>query len=175
MSGRKLLPRIVFAVLGIVIGSFLALAVVNQKSDSQRRPVTSIPPTYSIVKTIEILSTKVVREDGPGAGVSVEVRNNSDKAVMAIDLVCGEGAITKNGLTDEENPIVVIPPYGTTTIEMTFGEMSPDSPLVISAVTYADGTEEGDEKSLRLMHQQRDHDRKMMKEIRARKKEAKTP
>ena len=94
---------------------------------------------------------------------------------MAIDLVCGDGAVTKNGLTDEQNPLVVVPPYGNTTIEMSFSEMSVDAPLVVSAVTYADGTEEGDEKSLRAMHKLREHDRRMMKEVRARQKEATIP
>jgi hypothetical protein len=160
-------------VFGIAIASFLTFAAFSKKPQAQQRLVTTIPPTYSIVKTIDVIGTKLVNEGQPGAGVSVEVRNNSDKAVMAIDLVCGEGSITKNGLTDEEHPIVVIPPYGTTTIEMSFGEMSPDSPLVISAVTYEDRTEEGAEKSLRRMHQVREHDRKMMKDLRARQKEAK--
>jgi len=137
--------------------------------------VTAIPPVFSKVRNIEIVSTKVINEGTPAVGASVEVSNNSDKAVMALDLVCGDGAVTKNGLTDELNPIVVIPPYGTTTIEMSFGEMTADAPLVISAVTYADGTEEGDEKSLRAMHKVREHDRKMMQEIRAKQKEGKKP
>jgi hypothetical protein len=58
---------------------------------------------------------------------------------------------------------------------MSFSAMSADAPLVVSAVTYADGTEEGDEKSLRAMHKIRDHDKKVMKEILVREKEAKKP
>jgi hypothetical protein len=85
---------------------------------------------------------------------------------MAVDLVAGEGAVTKNGLTDEDNPIVVIPPHGTTTIEMGFGAMTPGAPLVVSAVTYDDGTDEGDEKSTRAMHmvRRRDRERKLRKQ-----------
>jgi hypothetical protein len=125
--------------------------------------VTAIPTVSSKVKTIEVLSTKLIREGTPGVGVSVEVKNNSEKPVMAIDLVCGDGAVTKNGLTDEQNPIVVIPPYGTTTIEMSFGEMTADAPLVVSAVTYSDGTEEGDAKSLGIMHKIRERDRERIR------------
>lgn len=163
MSGR----RIILLLTAVVsVGSLIASGVLSQKrvgKDSRPKAVTAIPPTYSKVKTLEILSTKLVREDTEFPAVVVEIRNNSEKSVMAVDLVCGEGAITKNGLTDEENPIVVIKPYGTTTIEMTFSEMSPDSPLVVSAATYSDGTEEGDELSLRLMHKLRDHDREMIR------------
>ena len=77
--------------------------------------------------------------------------------------MCGDGAITKNGLTDEQNPLVVIEPYNTTTLEMSFSEMTSDAPLVISAVTYADGTEEGDEKSLAIMHKIRVRDRERLR------------
>lgn len=175
MSQRRIISRVVLIVCGIGIGSLLAFTAFSNKPQSQRRVVTTTPPIFSKVKSIEIVGTKVINEGTPAAGVSVEVRNNSDKAVMAIDLVCGDGAVTKNGLTDEQNPIVVIPPYGSTTIEMSFTEMSVDAPLVIGAVTYADGTEEGDAKSLRAMHKLRDHDRKVIKEVRARQKEAKNP
>lgn len=82
---------------------------------------------------------------------------------MAFDLVCGDGSITRNGLTDDENPVVVMKPNETTTIQMDFSEMTFGAPLVVSAVTYGDGAEEGDAKSLRRMHLARKHDRAVMK------------
>jgi hypothetical protein len=170
MSRR--LPRLLIAVFAITILSILAFAGFTKTRQTQRKRVTTLPPTYSKVKSIQVVGAKVINEGTLAAGVAVEVKNNSDQAVMAIDLVCGEGAVTKNGLTDEENPIVVIPAFGNTTIEMSFSEMTPEAPLVVNAVTYADGSEEGDEKSLRAMHKAREHDRQMMKEIRARQKEA---
>jgi hypothetical protein len=142
----------------ILIGSAVAISVSAILIRGQK-PAREIPPVYSIVPTVSVISAKIIEADTPSPRVSVEVRNNSDKAIMAVDLVAGEGAITKNGLTDEDNPIVVIPPYGTTTIEMTFGAMTPGAPLVVSAVTYEDGTDEGDEKSIRAMHMVRKHDR----------------
>jgi len=175
MSKRKLLPRLLIAVFAITIGAILGFAGFTKPRQTQRKLVTAVPRTYSKVNSIQVLSARVINEGTPSAGVAVEVYNTSEKAVMAIDLVCGEGAVTKNGLTDEENPIVVIPPFGSTTIEMSFSEMSPEAPLVVSAVTYGDGSEEGDEKSLRAMHKAREHDRQMMKEVRARQKEAKNP
>ena len=156
MTIRRLISILV--VVGAV-ASILVSVVLSKRQETQRLKVKSVPPAYSKIKDLEVVSVKAVNEGTPAAGVAVEIRNNSHKEVMAVDLVCGEGAITKNGLTDEENPIVVIKPYGTTTIEMTFGEMSFGAPLVVSAVTYADGTEEGDEQSLRIMHKMRDRDR----------------
>ena len=118
-----------------------------------------MPSVFSKVKNLEVVRAWIEGAGTPAVSAAVEIRNNSDKAVMAVDLVCGEGGITRNGLTDEEHPVVVIQPHGTTTVEMGFGEMTFGAPLVISAVTYADGTEEGEEASLKAMHMARAHDR----------------
>lgn len=166
--------RIILLLMAVAfVGSLIAFnAVTKRREIPDQKAVTSIPPVYSKVKTLEVVGVKVLDENTPAARVSVEIFNNSEKAVMAVDLVCGEGAITKNGLTDEENPIVVIEPYGVTTIEMNFGAMTPNAPLVVSAVTYADGSEEGDEESLRVMHRVRERDKAILKKERekARKK-----
>jgi hypothetical protein len=159
------------ALIVTAIGSVIVLSQKQEvhrvwKPQEPRRIVTAIPFTYSKVKTLEIVSTRIVDQNTPGAGVAVEIRNNSYKAAMAVDLVCGEGGITKNGLTDEKNPIVVIEPFGTTVITMTFGAMTYGADLVVSAVTYADGTDEGDEESLRGMHSVREHDKAMLNAVR---------
>jgi hypothetical protein len=129
--------------------------------------VTSMPQVFSKVKNLEVVKAWIEDQDTAVPNVAVEIRNNSNKDVMAVDLVCGEGGITRSGLTDEEHPIVVMEPHGTTTIRMNFSSMTFGAPLVVSAVTYADGTEEGEEASLRAMHIARAHDRA---DFKARKK-----
>lgn len=164
MSLRRLVPiTLVVSIAALLLVS----GVVSKKQESHGPRVTSIPKTYSKIKGLEVVSVKAINEGTPAAGVAVEIKNNSDKEVMAVDLVCGDGAVTKNGLTDEENPITVIKPYGTVIVEMTFSEMTFGAPLVVSAVTYADGTEEGDEHSLRIMHKIRDRDRARLRAERA--------
>jgi hypothetical protein len=136
----------------------------QQPTKGPERPrVTSMPAVFSKIKKLEVVNAWIVDPGTTAVRVAVEIRNNSDKAVMAVDLVCGEGGITKNGLTDEENPVVVISPHGTTTVEMTFGAMTFGAPLVVDAVTYEDGSEEGDESALKSMHQVRAHDRARIK------------
>jgi len=158
-----------FATIIIVGSAFVTAAVfrVNrQQAQVEQQPrVNSMPPYFSRVKDLEIVRASIWL-DGPDAkavGVEVEIKNNSKKDVVAVDLMCGDGSITRNGLTDEEHPIVVMHPNETTTIRMDFSEMTFGAPLVVSAVTYADGTEEGDQKSLRRMHLAREHDRAVMK------------
>jgi hypothetical protein len=111
-----------------------------------------MPQVFSKVKKLEVVRAWIENPGTDAAGVAVEIRNNSEKDVMAVDLMCGEGGVTKNGLTDEEHPMVVIKPHETTIIRMNFGEMTFGAPLVVSAVTYADGMEEGEQSSLNTMH-----------------------
>lgn len=147
-----------------VISAGVFSAKRQQPRKEQERPrVTSMPPVFSKVKNLEVVRAWIEDAGTPAVRAAVEIRNNSDKNVMAVDLVCGEGAVTENGLTDEEHPIVVIKPHDTTIVEMTFGAMTFGAPLVVSAVTYADGTEEGEEASLKAMHMVRAHDRAKLK------------
>lgn len=153
-----------FLLLFIVVAATILGSVVFSKPDKVKK--RTIPLVISRLSTIKIEGTKIVDENTPAEGVEIVVRNISAKPVMAIDLVAGDGAVTKNGLTDEENPIVVIEPFGTTILRMGFGEMTPGAPLVVSAVTYGDGTEEGDEKSLRIMRKVRERDKQKLKAAR---------
>jgi hypothetical protein len=152
---RMWLFALILLVAGLAASGILTVA----KKQSNKKPQIS-----SKVPNLEILDSRIIDPDTVGAALAVEVRNNSALAIMAIDLVCGEGAVTKNGLTDEENPIVVIPPNGTANLQIGFGEMTPDSPCIVSAVTYADGSEEGDAESLKVMHKVRERDRAIIKE-----------
>jgi hypothetical protein len=160
---------IFLSVMTLIAASIITFGVFSAKRQQAKqqidpRPrVNYMPTLVSKVKSLEIVRAWIVDPGTAAAGVAVEIKNNSNKDVMAVDLVCGEGGITRNGLTDEEHPIVVIKPNDTTIIRMNFGEMTYGAPLVVSAVTYADGTEEGDEESLRLMHSGREHDRAVIK------------
>jgi hypothetical protein len=166
MAKRKwfvLFAAIVVVATAVGTGVFSARPAHVQQPREQQPRVTSMPPVFSKVKKLEIVRAWIVDPETAYPAVEVEIKNNSDKDAVAIDLVCGEGAITRNGLTDDEHPVVVAKAHGTTTIVMSFGEMTFGAPLVVSAVTWADGSEEGNEKSLRAMHLARAHDRAMIK------------
>lgn len=158
----------------LITASIVTAAVFSVRRQKAQSPpeqprVNHMPPVFSKVKDLEIVRTSIIDPGSPGAGVAVEIKNNSNKDALAVDLVCGEGGITRNGLHDEEHPIVVVKAHETMTIRMSFSEMTFGAPLVVSAVTWADGSEEGDEKSLRLMHLNRQRDRA----IKAQKEEEK--
>src|SRR6266851_612855 len=128
------------------------------KQEHPKDWLSSIPPVKSKVKDLEIINMRIVRAGSEARGVAFEIRNNSSRAVMAIDITSGEAGISKDGLEDEDNPTVIIEPYGTLTAEMN-DELTRDAPIVISAATFEDGTEEGTESSLESIHRARAHER----------------
>lgn len=131
------------------------------KKQTTYTPVTSMPQVYSKVKTMEIVRTWIVSHVGPSGHVAhLEVRNNTDKDVIGLDLVCGDGAKTSWGLTDlgptgKERQHPLVKARETLELQMPFTNMTFGAPLVVSAVIYADDTGDGDEESLKIMRTRR--------------------
>lgn len=175
MANRIRLRKWIFlSVLTLIAASLItvsSLSAKRQEPNQQQRTlrvdprprVTTMPLVYSKIKDLEIVRTWIEDPNTPHASAAVEIRNNSHKDVLMVDLVSGEGGVTRNGLEDEEHPIVVITSGGTTTMRMNFGEMTFGAPLVVGGVIYADGTEEGDEASLKPMRILRSHDKAQRK------------
>ncbi|MDQ1614022.1 MAG: hypothetical protein QOG00_3953 [Pyrinomonadaceae bacterium] len=142
------------SIVGIVINGHSA----SMARQEAKRALT-LPKIVSKVGKLEVVSAMIVRAGTPDAAVAVEIRNNSDLAVMAVDLSTRDevnsGGITREGLDDPDKPGIVIEPHGSITMEIGLSEMIPDVPLVISGVTFADGTEDGEEWALELMRKNR--------------------
>lgn len=160
--------RSLFVVSGILI-TFLIVTVAvlsarwqSPKNKRLKEWLSSVPQSGTKVKDLEIINLKVVGQNTELPGVAFEVRNKSNRAVMAIEISCGKGSVAKDGLEDEENPIVVIEPYGTLPVEMN-GELDPGNPIVITAAIFNDNKEEGQKTSLELMHKARDRQRALVK------------
>jgi hypothetical protein len=133
----------------------------NQQQPKRQPPrdwLTSIPPVASKVKDLEIVNARIVRLGTDAAGIAFEIRNNSPRGVMAVRVVCGNGGISKDGFEDEDNPTVIIEPYGTLTAEMN-DELTPKAPIEVISATFEDGADEGDETSLKLMRKIRARER----------------
>jgi hypothetical protein len=113
--------------------------------------LTSVPPISSEVKDLEIINARIVMAGTEPRGVAFEIQNKSNRGVMAVSITCGGPRIAKDGLEDEENPTVIIEPYGTLAAEMN-SELTPGAPIVIDAAMFEDGTEEGDKTTLAFEH-----------------------
>ncbi len=165
MINRNAKGKWFFLLSAVMVVTALVVSVVvfsakrqKPKQDHPKDWLTSIPPVKSKVKDLEIINARIIGVGSEARGVAFEIRNNSNRAVMAIDITSGESGISKDGLEDEDNPTVIIEPYGTLTAEMK-DELARDAPIVISAATFQDGTEEGTESSLESIHKARTHER----------------
>lgn len=160
---RKRRSFFLLAAVGMVTALILSVVVMSarkQEPNLQQHPkdwLVSVPTVASKVKDLEIINARIVRI-GDAAGVAFEIRNNSDRGVMAVDITCGESGISQDGLEDEDNPTVIIEPHGKLKAVM-YDELTRDAPIVISSATFADGTEEGSETSVKRMQKLRARDR----------------
>jgi hypothetical protein len=173
MKNRNPKRKLFFLIAAVMVLSALVVSVVvfsaKKQEKKQQHPkdwLSSIPPIKSQIKDLEIINARIVRAGSEAPGVAFEIRNNSNRTVMAVDITCGQAGITRDGLGDDEHPMVIIQPYGTLTAEMN-DELTPGMPIVLSGATYEDGTEEGSESSLKAIHRGREHEKARLKAAKA--------
>jgi hypothetical protein len=168
ISGRKFVfvcVSLLFAGSVIFAGVFRA----PRQSPTQQKPqkrVTELPLVISHVPRLKIVSVTVRDADTPNPIAVVEILNKTNLAVTAVQLSTKDeagdsGAVYEDGRQDPANPYVVIPPHGTKKMEMGFGQMVADAPLILSAATFEDGSEEGDKWCLDVIKAYRKHFKEM--------------
>lgn len=122
-----------------------------------------IPKVISKVKKLEVIRVSVRREGEPTAALAVEIRNKSDKAVIAFSLESGDEAdasgIDFNGDTGDEPPTAVIEPYGVRIVELPLSDIHEGKPVRVSGAIFTDGGEDGDAATLSSMREHRRRDK----------------
>jgi hypothetical protein len=93
---------------------------------------------------------------------------------MAVRVTCGNAGLSTDGLDYEDHPVVVIEPHGVLPAEM-YDELTQGAPIVISAATFADGTDEGEDSAVRFMQKMRVHSRARHKAEREQQSRRPTP
>lgn len=147
---------LIFAML--VLASGIAMVVFSAKRLRRKPSQEPLPPIISKVKDLEGINPRFVNLNTDAEGIAFEVFNKSPRAVMAIRIRSGDAGLAKDGLRDEEHPLVVIDPYGSLPVEIT--NLTRGKPIVITAATFQDGKEEGEDSSLEFMKKSREHFRK---------------
>jgi hypothetical protein len=163
-----------FVVLGVLIA--LAAFVINsgRAKEPARKPLqkrgnsSSLPNVVCHFANITVLDVSIKNEGAPEATVVVRVENNSEIGIVAIGMEStnGEessGVTLRSSLEDDRQPIVVIKPHEVGTLEMALADVFPDAPLEIGFVNYADGTEKGNERSLKIFRELKTHEKNAKK------------
>jgi hypothetical protein len=119
----------------------------------------TLPPVVSKVDDLTVLSAKIENQGKEDAGVAIEIRNETKKAVTAVTLTFGEVSIGEDGGIFSDVPSIIIEPQGTLTIRFPLSNLEKDVPVYVAGVIYADNSEKGDDVVLELMHQQRNSEK----------------
>jgi hypothetical protein len=110
----------------------------------QEPPKVFVPKRFiSEVKKLKVESHWVENEGTPRASLHVVIRNKSDLAVTKVSVTIADLTVSSDGGYNHDEPVAVVEPYGTEEFSIPLTNFIDDSPLVISAAIYADGTEEG--------------------------------
>jgi hypothetical protein len=171
MKNSQSLRRVLLISSLPVLSVVIAAGVYTQTSKSQKKQndhshtyeaakVKSAPEVRSAIRDLEISGVRLINEGTPQAAVVINVTNNRDKAVMALDFVAGKddySALGFDGLLLEDGPIVIIPPHTLKTFTWFLGEIREGETIVLASAIFADGKEEGDKRSLDGMKIHRRH------------------
>jgi len=139
----------------------------------QVEKVTAAPEVKSAIKGVNIAAVRLLNEGTPTVQIAIDVTNDRDADVMAVDFVCGvgksaSGGITMDGLYDEDNPLVIIPRHSLKTFEFYLNSFMEGEPIILAVATFSDGKEEGDPRSLNVFKRGRSHDQEKRRKEKAR-------
>jgi hypothetical protein len=164
MGNSKRLTKLFFLSALLVLCSVLAAVVYTQTSKTQKQPkdqtrawqvekVTAAPEVKSAVKGLEISAVRLMNEGTPTVQILIDVINHRDEDVMFVDFVCGigkstSGGVGRDGLYDENNPVVIIPRHSLKTLEFFLNSFMEGEPIVLAVAAFSDGKEEGEPRSL---------------------------
>jgi hypothetical protein len=137
----------------------VAAAGVTALTAARRRqepPKVFVPKRFiSEVKKLKVESHWVENEGTPEAHLVVVIRNKSDLAVTKVSVTVADLTVSRDGGYEHDEPAAIIEPHGTEEFSIPVINFIDDSPLVVSAAIYADGTEEGREELLKEAHKTR--------------------
>lgn len=160
-SNKRVLALSVLLSIVSVIGAVAVYSSTFQQEPKVHQPalVKEAPPVLSSIEGLQITEVRLVNQGTPQAAIEIDVTNNRDSAVMGLDFIWrhnqDSGGIAIDGLLEEDNPRVVIPPHMLKTFTWHLGEIPQGKTLFLASAIFADGKEEGDQRSLQGMRKDR--------------------
>lgn len=165
MDNLKTRPRYVW----ILVSAILMIAVVSGvgvtrsklagKQKKQWPPfqqvTDALPPVTSKVRNVEVVSATIENQGRQDATAAIELWNNSDKAITGVTLTAGDISVGHDGAISPEVPVAVVEPFGRITVRFVLSNLEKDVPIFVGGVIYADGSEDGQDIVLEVMHKHR--------------------
>src|SRR2546423_15670712 len=125
MKNAKTLRKLLLSTTILILSSVLAASIYTRASKSQQKErehpriynpteVTSPPEVKSDIKGLQIASVTLINQGTQAASILIELINNRDEAVMALDFISGKNdrsAMSTDGLLKERRPQALSPPH----------------------------------------------------------------
>ena len=148
----------------VIVVALVTLVFYNRVTPQQEAPDVppEVPAVISQVKALEVIQWDLVDAGAPHAGVLIKIKNNSAKAIIAVTLESGNdkdaSGLTLSGIHEgDKPPSVVVKLDETFEVRFALSSVYKGCPIRVAGVFYADGTEDGDEKTLESMRSRKEH------------------
>ena len=150
---RRILALSILLSMASLIGAVVYSRTIQQELKVyQPALVKDPPPVVSSIEGLQITEVRLINEGTAQAAIEIDVTNNRDSAVMSIDFIWrhkqNSGGIAIDGLLEEDNPRVVIPPHTLKTFTWFLSAIPQGQTLFLGSAIFADGKEEGDARSV---------------------------
>lgn len=151
------------SVLAIGVYSKMRPGIPGQKIgpsvyDAQKIKQEQIPQITSKVKDLQIVGVSISDEGTDLAALQIGILNNSDKAVIAYEFSATDGQYFANrgryGSADADNPTTLIAPHSYATFDWNLHSIFAGMPIYLSAARFADGSEDGDAQTIKMMRKE---------------------
>jgi hypothetical protein len=155
-----------FLAIGVCIGLVAWFALLGRATrasqERSERPVLSrLPEIKSCVQRVKLVNAELVNQGDSQVAV-LELENQANVGVISISVETivdqSKYSVVKSGFLADKEPLIIIPPREKASIQI--GNLAANSAIEIGSVMFSDGTEEGCTKSLKTMHEIKDHDTK---------------
>ena len=170
MDHSQTLKRLVLISTLLLLSSVIVVGVYTRASSQKKQndhprtyeaaKVTAAPEVRSTIKGLDISGVSLINQGTPQAAVVIDVTNQRDESVMALDFVAGKNTYSGlgiDGLLQEDSPVIIIPPHTLKTFTWFLGEIMEGQTVFLAAAVFANGKEEGDKRSLDGMKIHRRH------------------
>jgi hypothetical protein len=160
MKKRILILSTIIISIVIALAAFIFL---KKNADAQKQSeLLSQVRIVNNTRSLEVLNTVILYPRDPRSTlVEIEVRNISDKPIIAIRLESGNeksaSSLTAEGFNEGDvPPTIILRPGESMKIDFSFSSIHPGLPIRIGAVMFADGTGDGESGLLEQMHKSKE-------------------
>lgn len=147
---QNLLTFLVASLVTLLTSNAIPTKSSTRNISQEIASLSELPKVISKVKKVEVSDARVEKR-GESNVVALKIKNNSEIGITAFTVTSGDISFGKDGSVGD-NPTAVIEPHDTITIDIPLNSLKKDVPLTITGVFYADGSEDGETTTLKVMH-----------------------